>query len=210
MSYQTLLRLMADLLVVALLGVACGGQQSSPTVATTPIPPTATLMAPMPTSTPVPPTLTATPVPPTATPTPTPVLPTQTPVPPTATPTTIPTATPTPPACIVQDGEWVSGTGISFRVSNCKVSDYSQAFLVPGPAPGTVIGLVFVRFVGPFPIKDNKFSFQQAQGEGTLSVSGTFTSATKARGIWTLTKGAEVGALRAEEDTSDEWSASPK
>ena len=112
--------LVAVLIVVVLLAVACGAEETLPTLAPTaeeadtPVPatstptleatntPTNTPVPPTATNTPVPPTATNTPVPPTDTPLPTatntPVpVPTNTPVPlPTNTPVPVPTDTPVP------------------------------------------------------------------------------------------------------------------
>ncbi len=147
MSYQTLLRLMAGLLLVALLGVACGGQQAapvqaSPTVAATPIPPTVTLVPPTTTLTPVPPTLTATSVPSTATATAVPATPTLTPVPPTATPKL--TATMTKPA-----GPGI-GTPVRGNIWEVTVLSVNERGSLPGvdlsPGTGNVFLIVSARF----------------------------------------------------------------
>lgn len=112
-----------------------------------------------------------------------------------------------PPArCNAKDGQWVSEGGVGFIVSDCVVSDLAL-YLVSGDSPRVSIHRAFAPSAT---IENNRFSSHSAQGEGTLTINGSFTSPTMAQGTWALTKGAQIGGTTITQDTSRKWIASFK
>lgn len=131
----------------------------------------------------------------------------------TSTLTELPTRTPTVTvSCLPGAGKWQSheqSSGIfparllTFQVIACKAGDFEVwAFPLPGE-------LYLMMPDGYVPIRENKFAYEKAEGEGSVIVAGEFTSPTTCQGTITFTKGFFFVDFTLNREVVIPWTASP-
>lgn len=109
--------------------------------------------------------------------------------------------------CAVKDGEW-KGV-VSFKASNCVLSNLVLSLYSGDAGYGSVY---FVYVHDEVRVENNQFSHEESLSGGTLTLKGTFTSATAVQGTYAVTKGSKIGGGTATvlQDINQEWEASPK
>lgn len=123
------------------------------------------------------------------------------------------------PKCTAIDGAFNAWTNnqtglILFEVSDCKINTFQFALNPAISVAGTQESGTLYSFVLPdgIPVKGNQFSLETTKGGGTVSISGTFTSATDVEGTIEISKGVSFdnALISFSQDVTDTWAGALK